>query len=148
METEQQVAVKLIASAVNGTVEKGRLLNCAHENVVKLLSAFPSRSLYAIVMELCEGSVRDFYKRHGPLSDGQIQVTTRETLRGLEFIHSNHFLHRDIKAANILFTTSFGVKLLDFGITAEISTARKERSTICGSYPWMVSSTHLPHPSC
>jgi serine/threonine protein kinase len=138
-ENQEYVAVKLVHGVTNGTMEKARLLDCAHPNVVQLIAAFPTQSLYAIVMELCEGSLRDYYMRHGALTDDQITYTMRETLAGLEYIHSKHGIHRDIKAANVLLTASFAVKISDFGISATTSPSRQERSTVCGTSYWVVS---------
>lgn len=67
-------------------------------------------------MEYCLGSVADILKvqRH-PLNECEISCIVGEVLTGLVYIHSRNFIHRDIKAANILFTESGGVKVGDFG---------------------------------
>jgi serine/threonine protein kinase len=122
-------------------MEKKILLQCAHANVVHLITAFSTSSKYFIVMEMCHnGSLRDYYTLHGPFSSAQIAYVIREALEGLAHIHRQNIVHRDIKAANILLTDSFGVRISDFGIMAEVSTTSPERSTVIGSYYWMVST--------
>ena len=53
-------------------------------------------------------------QRH-PLKQCEISCIVSEVLNGLVYIHSKGYIHRDIKAANILFTESGGVKIGDFG---------------------------------
>ncbi len=49
------------------------------------------------------------------LKECEISCIVSEVLTGLVYIHSQKFIHRDIKAANILFTMNGGVKIGDFG---------------------------------
>jgi serine/threonine protein kinase len=66
-------------------------------------------------MELCASSARDVFDyEEVPLKEEEIALITYETLKGLEFMHQNNYIHRDIKAANILVTQEGEVKLSKF----------------------------------
>ncbi|KAK1888412.1 Interleukin-1 receptor-associated kinase 4 [Dissostichus eleginoides] len=52
-----------------------------------------------------------------PLSWRQRCLIAEGTVRGLEYLHSNHHIHRDVKSANILLDETFVAKISDFGLT-------------------------------
>ncbi|CAH8827316.1 unnamed protein product [Trichobilharzia szidati] len=75
-------------------------------------------------MEYCIGSVADVLEVHKkPLREDEIACIVQEVLTGLDYLHSEKRIHRDIKAANILLTDSGGVKIGDFGSASFISPA-------------------------
>lgn len=74
----------------------------------------------------------------GPLSESHIAYVLHQTLRALEYLHSEHRVHRDIKAANILVSRQGAIKLTDFGVTGELSgTLGYRRRTFVGTPYWM-----------
>uniref|UniRef100_A0A3Q2QEB8 Myosin IIIB n=1 Tax=Fundulus heteroclitus TaxID=8078 RepID=A0A3Q2QEB8_FUNHE len=58
-------------------------------------------------------------------------------LSGLQHLHNNRIIHRDVKGNNILLTTEGGVKLVDFGVSAQLTSARLRRNTSVGTPFWM-----------
>lgn len=51
-----------------------------------------------IAMELCSGgSMQDIYHAYGALNELQIAYILKETLKGLDYLHKNGKMHRDIK---------------------------------------------------
>ncbi|CAF1168598.1 unnamed protein product [Adineta steineri] len=69
-----------------------------------------------LVMEYCLGSAADLIEVHKkPLAEDEIATIVCDTLNALDYLHSMHRIHRDIKAGNILLTEDAIVKLADFG---------------------------------
>lgn len=100
-----------------------------------------SRSLTKqIAMELCSGgSVLDITQSSPtPPAEGLIALVIRETLKGIEYLHSINVIHRDIKSANLLTTDSGQIKLTDFGVSAIVEKGQKRRSVIGTPYWYVV----------
>jgi len=120
-------------------VEINILKKCHHGNIVGFFGSWIKGEELFIAMELCEGgAVSDIFQLCGEgLNEDQISAVTRETLKGLIYLHQTGIIHRDIKGANILLTNSGEIKLVDFGVSAELRTPSERRNTLIGTPYWM-----------
>eukprot|EP01112_Ceratiomyxa_fruticulosa_P015868 TRINITY_DN4733_c0_g1_i1.p1 TRINITY_DN4733_c0_g1~~TRINITY_DN4733_c0_g1_i1.p1 ORF type:complete len:421 (+),score=86.42 TRINITY_DN4733_c0_g1_i1:205-1467(+) len=92
-----------------------------------------------IVMEYCNGgSVQDIIKLcKVQLTEDQIGAILYHMLEGLQYLHTNKILHRDVKAGNVLLTSDGKAKLADFGVSARLMNADQKQKTVVGSPYWM-----------
>ncbi|KAI0348239.1 Pkinase-domain-containing protein [Trametopsis cervina] len=106
--------------------------------VTKYHGSFLKGSHLWIVMEYCSGGSCSDLMKPGVFREEYIAIIVRELLRGLEYLHSEGKLHRDIKAANILLSANGDVKLADFGVSGQLSgTLSAKKNTFVGTPYWM-----------
>ncbi|KAF2280759.1 Pkinase-domain-containing protein [Westerdykella ornata] len=105
--------------------------------VTQYYGSFMAGSDLWIVMEFCSGGSCADLMKPGPLSEGEIAVILKELLNGLVYLHDDHKLHRDIKAANILVSHNGQVKLADFGVSGQLSATMTKKNTFVGTPFWM-----------
>ncbi|XP_070539407.1 mitogen-activated protein kinase kinase kinase kinase 4-like isoform X2 [Ptychodera flava] len=117
-----------------------------HRNIATYYGAFIKKGLRGhddqlwLVMEYCgAGSVTDLVKatKGNTLKEEWISYICREILRGLSHLHANHVIHRDIKGQNVLLTENAEVKLVDFGVSAQLDKTIGRRNTFIGTPYWM-----------
>ncbi|CAF1037295.1 unnamed protein product [Rotaria sordida] len=114
------------------------MLQCSHPNIIAYFGSYLKRDKLWIAMELCAGgSMQDIYHVYGPLGELQIAYILKETLKGLDYLHRNGKMHRDVKGANILLTEDGNVKLADFGVAASITATICKRKSFIGTPYWM-----------
>ena len=140
---QQPSAVKIIkfesnVNEIESTLAEIRVMRELHqENIVEFYVAYLRRDRLWICMEFCSGgSIQDIYTQLGPMKEDEIAYVCRETIQGLTYLHQRGKMHRDIKGANILLTANGGVKLADFGISAEITSTLSKRKSFIGSPYW------------
>ncbi|XP_066105940.1 nik-related protein kinase isoform X1 [Saccopteryx bilineata] len=117
-----------------------------HKNIVSFYGAFfkmsppGQRHQLWMVMELCAaGSVTDVVRmtRNQSLKEDWIAYICREILQGLVHLHAHRVIHRDIKGQNVLLTHNAEVKLVDFGVSAQVSRTNGRRNSFIGTPYWM-----------
>jgi len=107
-------------------------------HVTKYHGSFLKGSNLWIVMEYCSGGSCSDLMKPGVFREEYIAIIVRELLRGLEYLHVEGKLHRDIKAANILLSATGDVKLADFGVSGQLSgTLSAKKNTFVGTPYWM-----------
>ena len=88
-----------------------------HKNIVQYIDFIKQDNYIHIILEYIEnGSLAQLLKKFGPLSEPLCVIYIKQVLQGLEYLHSQGVVHRDIKGANILITKQGIVKVADFGI--------------------------------
>lgn len=139
--TSQEVAIKEVnyqddEELLDIMSEIDLLKNLNHDNIVKYHGFIQKQHNLYIILEYCSlGSLKSLLtKNRRPLTEPEAQVYVKQTLCGLNYLHEQGVIHRDIKAANILLDSHNTVKLADFGVSTMVNNTAM---TLAGSLNWM-----------
>lgn len=146
LKTNQIVAIKQIllerdqdVMELMGEIDLLKILK--HANIVKYHGFVKTSTSLNIFLEFCSGgSLRQLYKKSGPIPEPQIIKYVQSILAGLNYLHEQGVVHRDVKAANVLTTENGEVKLADFGVASKVNS---QHDTVVGTPNWMAPETVL-----
>ncbi|NXS00594.1 PAK3 kinase, partial [Oxylabes madagascariensis] len=99
-----------------------------------------------LVMEYMDGGSLSNVINETDMTEREIAAVSRECLQGLDFLHSNHVIHRDVKSRNVLLRTDGSVKLADFGLYAQHPPEQSRRSSVAATPGWMAPEVMLGQP--
>uniref|UniRef100_A0A3Q3AA67 non-specific serine/threonine protein kinase n=1 Tax=Kryptolebias marmoratus TaxID=37003 RepID=A0A3Q3AA67_KRYMA len=117
-----------------------------HKNIATYFGVFIKKTRPGVddqlwlVMEFCgAGSVTDLIKntKGNTLKEEWIAYICKEIIKGLAHLHQHKVIHRDIKGQNVLLTENADVKLVDFGVSAQMDKTVGRRNTFIGTPYWM-----------
>ncbi|XAR57224.1 Mitogen-activated protein kinase kinase kinase [Bertholletia excelsa] len=122
------------------------LKNLSHPNIVRYLGTVREEESLNILLEFVPGgSISSLLGKFGSFPESVIRMYTKQLLLGLEYLHRNGIMHRDIKGANILVDNKGCIKLADFGASkkvVELATMTGAKS-MKGTAYWMAPEVIL-----
>lgn len=139
--TQTWVAAKILDTKyyeVNFICNEINVLNCVkHENILSYFGSYLWKTKVWMILEYCDGgSLRDLTHIIA-LKETHISFVISKIVSGLSHLHSLNWIHRDMKADNILVTSSANIKIADFGLTVQVAELEEKKKSLCGSRYWM-----------
>ncbi|KAJ3294329.1 hypothetical protein HK104_003674 [Borealophlyctis nickersoniae] len=105
-----------------------------HRHIVAYLGCESTETTINIFLEyVAGGSVASVLGRTGPFVEDLVRALTAQVLLGLEYLHDQGVIHRDIKAANILLDLNGIAKISDFGVSKKTRPSRHSKALTEGS---------------
>ncbi|KAM6324802.1 cyclin-dependent kinase 10 isoform 2-T2 [Podargus strigoides] len=124
--TDETVALKKVrmdnekdGMPISSLREITLLLQLRHPNIVELKEVVVGNHLESIflVMGYCEQDLASLLENmQTPFSEAQVKCIIMQVLKGLQYLHENYIIHRDLKVSNLLMTDKGCVKIADFGL--------------------------------
>lgn len=119
-----------------------------HKNVVQLIGACTRSPNLCIVTEfMAKGSLYNFlHKQKGVFKLPSLIKVAIDVSKGMNYLHQNNIIHRDLKTANLLMDENEVVKVADFGV-ARVQTQSGVMTAETGTYRWMAPEVieHKPY---
>ncbi|KAL8026246.1 hypothetical protein ABFX02_14G015400 [Erythranthe guttata] len=152
LDSGELLAVKQVAIATNNGSKKTQeyirelekevnlLKNLSHPNIVRYLGTAREQDSLNILLEFVPGgSISSLLGKFGSFPESVIRMYTKQLLLGLEYLHENKIMHRDIKGANILVDNKACIKLADFGASKKVEAlaAATGAKSMKGTPYWM-----------
>eukprot|EP01100_Stratorugosa_tubuloviscum_P006683 TRINITY_DN284_c0_g3_i1.p1 TRINITY_DN284_c0_g3~~TRINITY_DN284_c0_g3_i1.p1 ORF type:complete len:474 (-),score=186.14 TRINITY_DN284_c0_g3_i1:27-1448(-) len=126
------------------------LQTLSHPNLVSLFGYKELNDYIYLIFEFVEGgSLLEATKKFGPLSEQLLTIYTLQILKGLEFLHLNQIVHRDVRGANVMLTKQGSCKLIEFGCCANAIANRRFSLLVapCWSAPEIISGEPAGTPA-
>lgn len=151
----QEVAIKILKpERVNSDLQKEFaqevyiMRKVRHKNVVQFIGACTKLPSLCIVTEFMSGgSVYDYlHKQRGVFKLPTLLKAAIDVSKGMNYLHQNNIIHRDLKAANLLMDENEVVKVADFGV-ARVKAQTGVMTAETGTYRWMAPEVieHKPY---
>ncbi|KAH7430529.1 hypothetical protein KP509_08G002700 [Ceratopteris richardii] len=119
-----------------------------HKNVVQFIGACTKSSQFCIVTEfMAGGSLHDYvHRRNRVVKLPMLLRAALDISKGMDYLHQNNIIHRDLKSANLLLDDNEVVKVADFGV-ARFQSQSGAMTAETGTYRWMAPEviSHLPY---
>ncbi|KAJ8530310.1 hypothetical protein K7X08_037145 [Anisodus acutangulus] len=151
----QEVAIKILKSERLNTElqtefaqEVYIMRKVRHKNVVQFIGACTRPPNLCIVTEyMSGGSVYDYlHKQKGSFKLPTLLKVAIDVSKGMNYLHQNNIIHRDLKAANLLMDENEVIKVADFGV-ARVKAQTGVMTAETGTYRWMAPEVieHKPY---
>ncbi|KAK3704747.1 hypothetical protein QZH41_009751, partial [Actinostola sp. cb2023] len=120
-------------------VEIDILSEVKHKNVVGLHETYYHNGKLWMMLEFCPGGALDdlMLEIERGLNEKEIKAVCRQLFEGLNVLHTNKIIHRDLKAGNLLLSNDGQIKIADFGVSAKNKKTLQRRTTFIGTPYWM-----------
>ncbi|ETO05237.1 hypothetical protein RFI_32159, partial [Reticulomyxa filosa] len=113
-------------------IQLHRKLN--HPNIVRFERCFDDKENVYILLERCSNkSLMQLIQMRKRVTEHETRYLLREILCGVQYLHSQNVIHRDLKLGNVLLDEGLHVKLCDFGLAAQLDNSDERKTTICGT---------------
>lgn len=144
--TSSRVAIKvydkkLLDSQQRKSIDSEiRLLQqLSHDNIVKFVEVIDEAKELFLIMEFVEGESLYSYiksKIEKRLGEDEARGLFRQILSAVQYCHRRHISHRDLKLENVLLTTRYSIKVIDFGFSVCVPHPAKLKN-FCGTPSYM-----------
>lgn len=131
----QQLAIKKVTEEKQTDIR--HLQHLKHPNIVSFIGVCSKPPCYCIVMEYCpEGTLYDYLSREEEIPPAKVLFWARQIAKGMQYLHANKIIHRDLKSLNILIAENDNLKISDFGTSRAIGD-KSTKMTFAGTAAWM-----------
>ncbi|XP_057700575.1 serine/threonine-protein kinase PLK1 [Corythoichthys intestinalis] len=105
-----------------------------HINIVGFRGFFEDDDFVFVVLELCKRrSLLELHKRRKAVTEPEARYYMMQLLKGVQYLHNNRIIHRDLKLGNIFLNDDMDVKIGDFGLATKIEYDGERKKTLCGT---------------